>query len=117
MLPNPIYALGGLVSQIVTAKVTAEKQYELHVFAIARLELMNLGGFFFTPLVGVGEVSRRLGFDQDRQPFLRSFLGWITMSIGMFTFNALPTARFMRNAYVAASIALSGLALGWLCFW
>jgi hypothetical protein len=75
MLPDPINALGGFVAQVVAAKVAAEKQHERHGFAIGSLKLVDLGGFFFAPLVGVGEVTRRLGFDQDRQPILRSFLG------------------------------------------
>ena len=115
MLPDPIDALGSFVAQVVTTKVATEKQHERHGFAIGSLKLVDLGGFFFAPLVGVGEVTRRLGFDQDRQPILAELLG-LTTSTGMFTFSALPTARFMRNVYVAASISVSGFPLGWPCF-
>ena len=63
MLPNPVDPLGGLVAQIVRAKVPAEEQDKAHVFAKRRLELVDLGRFLFAALVGVGEVARRLGFD------------------------------------------------------
>src|SRR3990172_12715354 len=57
MLPDPINTLGGFVAQVVAAKVAAEEQHERHVFAIGSLKLVDLGGFFLPPLVGVGEVT------------------------------------------------------------
>ena len=52
MLPDPIDALGGFVAQVVTAKVTAEKQHEWHSVAIGSLKLVDLGGYFGSDYLG-----------------------------------------------------------------
>ncbi len=36
---------------------------------------MDLGRLFLAPLVGIGEVARRLGPDEDGQPILPQILG------------------------------------------
>src|SRR5437867_3272368 len=75
MLPHPVNALGGLIAQVVTAEIAAEKKNEAHFFAVNSFKLMNLGRFFLAALVRVGEITRRLGLDQDGYAILPHFLG------------------------------------------
>src|SRR6266705_313598 len=75
MLPHPVDAFGGLVSQTVTAEVAAQKKDEPHTLTVGRLELVELRGLFLAALVGIREVARRLGLNADRQAILPRLLG------------------------------------------
>jgi len=51
MLPNPVYPLGGLVTEIGGVKISAQKTYEDDIVSIGRLEVVDLDGFFLAAFV------------------------------------------------------------------
>ena len=65
MLPDPVDAFGRLIAEIAGIEVAAEKEDERDSPPVGEAELAEFGRLFLPPLVDVGEVARRLRFDQD----------------------------------------------------
>ena len=74
MLPNPVYPLGGLVTEIGGVKISAQKKYEDDIVSIGRLEVVDLDGFFVAEFVDVGEPLADFASDDYRQTRLFRFL-------------------------------------------
>jgi YbbR domain-containing protein len=60
MLPNPVYPLGGFVTEIGGVKISAQKKYEDDIVSTGRLEVVDVDGFFLAASFDVGEVASRL---------------------------------------------------------
>ena len=65
----------GIRETLCPDKINTEEWLECHRIAQSSLELANLRGLLFAPLVGVRKVARRLGFDQNGQPILAQLSG------------------------------------------
>ena len=108
VLPYPVDALGGFVAQIVAAKVAARKSMNGTVSPYVAWSWWIFVASSLRRLLVLVKSPADLASMRIGSRSFRGFLGWITTSSGMLTLSVLPTARFMRKAYVPASISVSG---------